>query len=154
MHQRFILIFGPELLPCDAPVDYFWLYSIDERKVIYPSFATEALARDYAKAKNGVVVDQWLPEDLVLIEEVVGRENLGGAFIVFITAYFGDRAAPAAHQPKHRYLVFTEYGVLVGTRATPVEAFRLLGALAPIATPDEVEVSTKPTERNTTELQP
>lgn len=154
MSERLILLFGPEQPWDGAPVDYFWLYSIEQRKVIYPPFATAALARAHAKAKEYVIVDQWDPDDLFVIEEVIHEGASDGAFIVFMTAFCGGRIAPDAEQPKHRYWAFTRKGALVGTRATPAEAFRLIGALAPSTQMDEAGISSNPTTRDRTENQP
>jgi hypothetical protein len=154
MSERVILMFGPEQPWDGAPVDYFWLYSIEQKKVIYPPFASAALARVHAKAKEYVIVEQWDPNDLFVIEEVIHDSVSDGAFIVFMTAFCGGHIASDAKQPKHRYWGFKRNGTLVGTRATPADAFRLIGALAPPMPADEANTVSEPTLHDRSESQP
>jgi hypothetical protein len=130
MSERLILLFGPEQPWDGVPVDYFWLYSIEQRKVIYPGFRTEALTRAHAERNKLEIVDQWNPDDWVVIEGVVGGSAEDGAFVVLMTAYCNGGIAPDAAQPKHRYWIFTKDGQLFTIRATRAEALKVLGAVA------------------------
>ena len=121
MSGRAILIFGTEVAHGGPPNHYFWLYLIEEKRVLPTPFRGKGDADDWAAKNNVLVVDDWLGDEITL-EDVVAANAESGNYVICITVYRGGQPAPNNQQPPHRFWIFREDGACIATRATLGEA--------------------------------
>jgi hypothetical protein len=97
MSNRVILIFGIEQPPSVAPSHYFWLYLIEEQRVIDRVFSDQGAAVEWAGKNDVSIVDDWVRDDFVALEDVVAGSIENGAYVVCITVYRNGRPVPNDH---------------------------------------------------------